>query len=790
MSLGNLIKAGKALYNTVDEAVSKTAKAVDTAVQKKKQQADSMTFDLGQVKSTVTNPSTKFKGISVEDEQKIMRITNQMYPNGSQFEKDQAIQWLYASALKAQKQKDIDIWRQNLKLELQNLAENAKSTRDKNNYNVQVKKANLADLIKEQLSLDWYNVSKIMNLTDDWVISGFLQTNPEYQDAFNKFFYNDQDALTLGKELWWIEKDWYDKTWDIIKGIWKWIVWWIPKFWEWVEDLLGLTDKDVSGFYNYVYDKYGTAPANLTLKDYTQAKAEYEWTDKKQYQPSVTSAWTKISEWLADIFFTTMWWPKALKATWDILRTWKTTEKGIKAINWLYKTMATNTAFKWALWGMSETPYLNKVPEVMWEWLSRAWAYINKVPILKDIRDSLPEKDKAEWDAFVAGNVLWLSKKTAWKVWGGIKEWAKIYKNLDEVWKANAIEQAKKWNLQAAWDAVKDNVESNILNKLEEQKLKQAHKASQSAYEQRWAAANALDDLNEWGSLKNVKSLDDLLWLADEKIDILKREQEDIAKNKTYKNLSSKDLSIDTPTEVYSQKLWKKVMRAETEQPFIDLLDNIIEHYEKVDNAKARTYKSYKAALESEWWLPAEIALEIKRHGNYLHQRDYNSKTWLLKDADKSKKWDANIEKINKVVEWLDIWEDLRARDAKLSSYYTLKSSLERLKGSAAELEKKMADSGWSKTIGKTINKSAFWTWWMWLKAVVSWLQSIVETLWLTNKVYDPVQLSDKIPRFVEDYVKLIDKMKNEPKESTSLLNKFYKDWKYLAEPYSDEEDK
>jgi hypothetical protein len=159
-----------------------------------------------------------------------------MYPNGSQFEKNQAIQWLYAAALKAQKQKDINVGRQNIILELQNLAENAKSWREKNTYNVQIKKSNLADLIKEQLSQDWYNVSNIMNLTDDWVISGFLQTNPQYQDAFNKFFYNDQDAITLGKELWWIEKDWWDKTWDILKWAAKWVAWWIPKFWEWLED--------------------------------------------------------------------------------------------------------------------------------------------------------------------------------------------------------------------------------------------------------------------------------------------------------------------------------------------------------------------------------------------------------------------------------------------------------------------------------------------------------------------------------------------------------------------------
>jgi hypothetical protein len=51
-----------------------------------------MTFDISQVKSTVTNPSQIFKGISVDDERKLYRIVEEMYPNGSQFEKNQAIQ--------------------------------------------------------------------------------------------------------------------------------------------------------------------------------------------------------------------------------------------------------------------------------------------------------------------------------------------------------------------------------------------------------------------------------------------------------------------------------------------------------------------------------------------------------------------------------------------------------------------------------------------------------------------------------------------------------------------------
>jgi hypothetical protein len=42
------------------------------------------------------------------------------------------------------------------------------------------------------------------------------------------------------------------------------------------------------------------------------------------------------------------------------------------------------------------------------------------------------------------------------------------------------------------------------------------------------------------------------------------------------------------------------------------LLDDIIDHYEKTDSAKATTFKSYKKALNA-GNLPKDIILEIRR---------------------------------------------------------------------------------------------------------------------------------------------------------------------------------
>jgi hypothetical protein len=170
----------------------------------------------------------------------------------------------------------------------------------------------------------WYKASDMMNLTDEWVIAWFLETNPEYKDSFNKYFYNKQDATSLWKDLWWIEKTTWDKVWDKIEWITEWVVGWTPKRWEWVKDFLdkslAWTDQnrtsqqnlDTVAFWNFVQDKYWTVPANLTDRDLAQAKKDFEASkeaNQKQYTPTYWSAFTKMAMWLTDIAFTA-WWLK------------------------------------------------------------------------------------------------------------------------------------------------------------------------------------------------------------------------------------------------------------------------------------------------------------------------------------------------------------------------------------------------------------------------------------------------------------------------------------------------
>ena len=119
--LDNILKTNTANKGT---ATTKQTKTETTPKQ------EFETFDISKVKSTVKNPSSKFKGISVEDEQRIMDIVNKQFGKSSKFEQQQAIQWLYNSALKAQKKKDIEAGRDEVKLQYINNKNNAKNSKE------------------------------------------------------------------------------------------------------------------------------------------------------------------------------------------------------------------------------------------------------------------------------------------------------------------------------------------------------------------------------------------------------------------------------------------------------------------------------------------------------------------------------------------------------------------------------------------------------------------------------------------------------------------------------------
>jgi hypothetical protein len=738
-----------------------------------------MTFDVSKVKSTVTNPSQIFKWISVDDEKKILNYVKQNYNTWSDFEKQQVIQWLYSAALNKQKQADINAWRQQIKLDLINKANSAKSTKTKNIYNSQVKKADLADLIKDQYVKMWYKSSDMMNLTDEWVIAWFLETNPEYKDIFNKYFYNNKkDATSLWKDLWWIEKsvkeeiiwnEWDWSSWGKVGWVAEWMAWWMPKRWEWVRDLLdwwlAWTDYNISrekglertAFTNYVQDKYWTYPWALTDRDFEQAKKDFEASkeqNKKEYTPTAWSAFTKMAMWLTDIAFTSWWlrWANLLK----------------------------NNLFKlWFAWA-SQTPWLQIVPEALWDTLSWLWGKINKLPWFKQIRDNLQtEQDKADWDAFVAWNVL--SSMRAWKrKFSGIKD-------ADVQWWKDSFDKVKKWDVQWWMETLKENAKENRQTKLEKDKLNAAQKVTQWEIETSKTASKWLDLLNEEWKLDKIKNVDDLQKNVDETVNKLKEEQTQISQ-KEQKKFWQSDLWLSEDVEVLDNN-GKKTTQKVASYPLNNLLDNIIEHYEKTDPAQATKWNSYKKSLNG-WTLPAETILEIRREWNSLNQKVYNNKTNMLKDTDKAQQWAKNMEKVNKVIDWLDIWEDIRKRDAQLSSLYTIQEWLKNIKKAEANFNKKAIKESWLassvwKTASRILGKLSFGTTNFLSKALVSMLQESIWTSWFAKTSYNAAEIAKKIPEFVKDYQKVLKKIEWEPVPKNRLertVNAFIDKWNIEAQ--------
>ena len=740
------------------------------------------TFDVSKVKSTVTNPSQKFKGISVEDEQKIYDLVNKNYPNWSNFEKQQATQWYYSSALKAQKKKDIEAWRNDLKLKYQYMRDTAKDESEKNKWNTQLKRADLADLIRQELG----NVP--LNITDNWVIDDFLERNPMYNVIFDRYYYDKRSAADLGRDLWWIEPE--DTTWqqDVEKwaaNVWRDYLWWIPKLPEWLKELWQLWDS-LAWYKNYVKDRYWVKPENLSPADKEHIREDWENVENKdQYEPGVWNAITKTLMWWADTAYTlwTMWLWKYLAKKW-VETAWKEAAKA-----WWEKVLK-NNAFKLGFAAAAETPWTSRAPEALWDTLSFIWENINKLPGFKDIRDSLKtEQDKADWDAFVAWNVLDLAR--TWK-----KNFGNIsYKDM-EMWKSAFDDIFKKWQFREGIDTIKAKSAENALAKRQkkfgETKKDIAQQITQLNSAFRESAAKWFDILNEEWALDNLKNIDDLEKNVVELRDTLKEEQTQAAENTKKRYWNSQLSDIENVPEL--DKYGNKKMTPKSIPVVWDLLNKLIDYYDNVDKAEADKYRSYKAALDN-WYLPADALLEAKREGNHL-SKSFSETKGTQSDTQSARNWSKLMTRVNNVVEWLDMWEDIRTRDAKLSALYTIEKWIKMVKDKANDYKKNLVR--WAKSV-----QWVWWVAWKMLGRIMLTASNVLSMLalsmaeetfkWeITKKKYNPVEIRDRVTEFIDDYKKLDDKIKNWGASTSTLeklANGFINKWNLEAQ-YNEEEDK
>jgi hypothetical protein len=194
------------------------------------------------------------------------------------------------------------------------------------------------------------------------------------------------------------------------------------------------------------------------------------------------------------------------------------------------------------------------------------------------------------------------------------------------------------------------------------------------------------------------------------------------------------------------------------------------------------------------------MALEIRREWNRLNQWVYNDKTNLAKDSTKAKKWEANIKKVNDIFESLDIGEDVRTKDAQLSSLYTLQDAIERIKKAESNYNKKAIKDWTADSIAKklwafasrVLGKLSFWGSNLIWKAGVSALQETLWWRWFTKETYNAAEIAKKIPEFVKDYTDILDQLewkKVNKGIANKVVNEFIDKWQVFA-PYNAEEEK
>ena len=487
--------------------------------------------------------------------------------------------------------------------------------------------------------------------------------------------------------------------------------------------------------------------------------------------------------WWTDAAFTlwTMWLWKYLAKKW-VQTAWKEAAKA-----WWEKVLK-NNAFKLGFAAAAETPWTSRAPEALWDTLSFVWENINKLPGFKDIRDSLKtEQDKADWDAFVAWNVLDLAR-TWKKTFGNIS-----YKDM-EMWKSAFDDIFKKWQFREGVDTIKAKSAENALakrqKKFAEEKWDIAQQITQLNSEFRENATKWLDILNEEWALDNLKNIDDLERNVTDLENILKEEQTQAAESSKKRYWQSQLSTIENVPEL--DAYWNKKMTPKSIPVVWDLLDKLIDYYDNVDTAEADKYRSYKTALDN-WYLPVDALLEAKREGNYL-SKAFNETKGTLKDSESSKSWATTMKRVNDVVEWLDVWEDIRTRDAKLSALYTIEKWINLVKKNRDNYKKNLVRG----------SKSVKWLWWVAWKMLgrimltasnvfsMLALSMAEETFkWdLVKKKYNPVEIKDRVTEFIDDYKKLDDKIKNGKTSSSALekaANAFINKWNLEAQ-YNEED--
>ena len=272
---------------------------------------------------------------------------------------------------------------------------------------------------------EWEDYSEIK----DWqLIDGYIASNPDSKIWIYDFILDENqicDPTELYQSMWWIEPDVIEEEvveeepeddWNfIINSLKNYAQAFFERGWQAVANIVngaideieqgtildpGSTDYTMSARENYAQMNYGTTYGLLTPEQRAECDeilATEEWME--MYKPSVQRVLSRMAEAWLDAY-------------------WMIKQPVIQALM--------------AVW--QEVPYLQDVIEVFWDVVTMGWWLINKLPLLKQFRDSLQtEQEKQEWDQTVG--TLWFMKlfQKRWKRISKDKIWETILKEIDPI---------------------------------------------------------------------------------------------------------------------------------------------------------------------------------------------------------------------------------------------------------------------------------------------------------------------------------------------------------------------
>lgn len=306
-------------------------------------------------------PLTKFPWLTNSQVAKLEELTAGL----SWMEKIQRQRSLYEQVLEKKWETDYLNQRNSLINGLLFKANKEKSPEERNRLQNEARIENLADIIKEkyQLPYDTKSDDIMERVIQDTQNKGVSVDS--FQNYLNK---GDENYLyEMGyKERWFWGKLWHNLTGGF------------QSMREWAKGLSGkavslLAGYDMNAFNNYLQSKYGKSVLNIdsAILDKEEAYIKANPDFLKEYWTSVSQDILNYGEGLLDTTF--MAGAPILKGGMSVVGSTEAGEKLLKPVSALF-------------WGLG--------------------IIVNKVPGLKQFKESLPEQDQERFDVFI-GNVAW-----------------------------------------------------------------------------------------------------------------------------------------------------------------------------------------------------------------------------------------------------------------------------------------------------------------------------------------------------------------------------------------------